>query len=556
MTSSSDVAHAHRPDEPEVDVLVVGAGITGIYQLYRAREEGFSVLLLEAGAGVGGTWYWNRYPGARFDSESYTYGYLFSEDLFDEWEWEEHFAPQPETERYLNHVVDRFDLRRHIRCGARVTSAEYDEGTGTWRVLASGGTDVRARFLIAATGVLSVPFMPDIPGRDAFGGEAFHTGLWPATPVDFSGKRVAVIGTSSSGVQVVPSIVDQVASLTVYQRTANWCTPLNNAPITREEQADLRAGFMQLRETLNTSVHGFHHQPSNRAAFDDSEEERRRFYETMWNSPGFTKLTSNYTDLLSNPDANREWCAFIAAKIRGIVHDPATAERLIPKDQRFGEKRPPFVAGYFEAFNRPHVALVDLLETPILRLTASGIETTDGLREFDIIVWATGFDFGTGALLRMGIRGRGGLPLVDYWADGPRTFLGVQTHGFPNLFFPGGPHAAAGNNPRYNGDQVDFITDVLRFARGHGFEVVEVSEGAEDRWTRMVDRGAASPLSFGESSYYFGSNIPGKPRKYLLNSAGRPKLFSVIADVVANDYDSFTMTHAGRNIGEPAPATG
>jgi cation diffusion facilitator CzcD-associated flavoprotein CzcO len=551
MTASADVAHAQSPDEPEVDVLVVGAGITGIYQLYRAREEGFSVLLLEAGAGVGGTWFWNRYPGARFDSESYTYGYLFSEELFDEWEWQEHFAPQPETERYLNHVVDRFDLRRDIRCGARVTSAEYDEGSGTWRVVATDGTDVRARFVIAATGVLSVPFVPDIPGQDAFEGEAYHTGLWPATPVDFAGKRVAVIGTSSSGVQVVPSVVDQVASLTVYQRTANWCTPLNNAPITEEEQASLRAGFTQLRETLNTSAHGFHHQPSERSAFDETEDERQRFFETMWNSPGFTKLTSNYMDLLSNPEANREWCAFIAARIRRMVDDPATAERLIPKDQRFGEKRPPFVAGYFEAFNRPHVALVDLMETPIVRLTPTGIETTAGAEDFDIIVWATGFDFGTGALARMDIRGCGGLPLAEYWADGPRTFLGVQTHGFPNLFFPGGPHAAAGNNPRYNGDQVDFITGLLRYARDHGDTVIEVTEQAEDRWTRMIDRGAASPLSFGESSYYFGTNIPGKPRKYLLNSGGRPKFFSVVADVVANEYDGFSMTA----VVQPAPAT-
>jgi cation diffusion facilitator CzcD-associated flavoprotein CzcO len=541
-----------RTPGTEVDVLVIGAGITGIYQLYRAREAGFSVQLLEAGAGVGGTWFWNRYPGARFDSESYTYGYLFSRELFEEWEWREHFAPQPETERYLNHVVDRFDLRRHIRCGARVASADYDADTGTWRVAAGDGTEWRCRFLVAATGVLSMPYIPDVPGREDFAGEAYHTGLWPQTPVDFRGKRVAVVGTSSSGVQVVPSIVNEVASLTVYQRTANWCTPLNNASISAQEQADLRAGFEALRETLNTSAHGFHHPPCDRAAFDDTDAARRAFYEKMWNSPGFTKLTSNYTDLLSNPDANREWCAFIAEKIRHLVDDPATAERLIPKDQRFGEKRPPFVAGYFEAFNRPNVSLVDLHDDPMVRVTPAGIETTTGLREFDIIVWATGFDFGTGALSHMDIRGRDGLRLADHWADGPRTFLGVQTHGFPNFFIPGGPHAAAGNNPRYNGDQVDFITDVLSYARDHGCDVVEVTERAEGRWTNMIDRGAASPLSFGESSYYFGTNIPGKPRKYLLNSAGRPKLFSVVADEAANGYASFEMTP----VSEPAGAAG
>ena len=549
MNASSHPTAGEHTAGADVDVLVVGAGITGIYQLYRAREAGFSVLLLEAGSGVGGTWFWNRYPGARFDSESYTYGYLFSRELFEEWEWQEHFAPQPETERYLNHVVDRFDLRRHIRCNARVTAAEYDDSTGTWHVVTSGGSELRVRFVVAATGVLSMPYIPDVPGREEFAGEAYHTGLWPVTPVDFTGKRVAVVGTSSSGVQVVPAIVDEVESLTIYQRTANWCTPLNNAPITSEEQAHLRAGFEALRQTLNSSVHGFHHLPCDRAAFDDSEVERQQFYETMWNSPGFTKLTSNYTDLLSNPEANREWCGFIAEKIRGIIDDPLTAERLVPKDQRFGEKRPPFVAGYFEAFNRPNVSLVDLSETPMVRVTPAGIETTAGIRNFDIIVWATGFDFGTGALSRMGIRGRNGLALVDYWADGPLTFLGVQTHGFPNLFFPGGPHAAAGNNPRYNGDQVDFITELLRHARSRGCDVVEVTARAEERWTNMVDRGAASPLSFGESSYYFGTNIPGKPRKYLLNSAGRPKLFSIVADEIANDYHSFSMTRVAERAG-------
>src|SRR5580692_4776821 len=288
----------HHASDVDVDVLVVGAGITGIYQLYRALDAGFSALLVEAGDGVGGTWYWNRYPGARFDSESYTYGYLFSKELFDDWEWREHFAPQEETERYLNHVVDRFDLRRHIRLGARVTSAAYDKGTGTWHVVTAVGPAVTARFVVAATGVLSMPYIPDVPGRESFAGEAHHTGLWPSEPVDFAGKRVAVVGTSSSGVQVVPVIADEVESLTVYQRTPNWCTPLNNRPITPDEQAQLRADFEAMRETLNTSVSGFLHPANDRAAFDDSAEERQAFYEQMWQSAGFSKLTSHYNDLL------------------------------------------------------------------------------------------------------------------------------------------------------------------------------------------------------------------------------------------------------------------
>jgi cation diffusion facilitator CzcD-associated flavoprotein CzcO len=524
----------------DVDVLVVGAGVTGIYQLHRAIQDGFSAQLWEAGDGVGGTWYWNRYPGARFDSESYTYAYLFSKELFEEWEWQERFAQQPETERYFNHVVDRFDLRRHMRFGAAVTSAEFNESSGTWKVTTRDGTEIRTRYLIAATGVLSVPFYPDVPGRQDFRGMSVHTGRWPSTPVDVTGKRVAVVGTGSSGVQVIPAIAGDVASLTVYQRSANWCTPLNNSPITPDEQAQLRADFEAMCAILNTSASGFLHPVHDRKTFDDPRDVRMAFFEAMWQSPGFSKLTSNYLDLTIDHDANALWCQFIADKIRGLVTDPETADKLIPKDHRFAEKRPPFVTGYYETYNNPNVSLVDLKRTPMVRITETGIETTEGVQEFDLIVWATGFDFGTGALRRLGIKGRDGLALEDYWADGPKTFLGIQTAGFPNLFFPGGPHAAAGNNPRYNGDQADFIADTLVYLRQHGYDTIEVSLEAEERWTKMVDDGAAmSP--FGESSYYFGTNVPGKPRKYLLNSGGRPKLFKEMKRVVDTDYEAFSL---------------
>lgn len=528
-------------DAVDVEVLVVGAGITGIYQLYRAREAGFSARLVEAGGGVGGTWFWNRYPGARFDSESYTYGYLFSRELFDEWEWSEHFAAQPETERYLNHVVDRFDLRRHMTFGAAVTAAHWHEQPASWRVELSSGEKVSARFVVAATGSLSVPYLPDIAGRDSFRGVAHHTGRWPAEAVDLADRRVAVIGTSSSGVQVVPSILPEVAELVVYQRTPNWCTPLNNRPIDTAEQAALRADFEALRHTLNTSLSGFLHPVNMRRGSDDTAEARRAFFERMWDSPGFTKLTSNYVDLLFDQALNREWCDFIAGRIRSIVRDPATAERLIPTDHRYGQKRPPYVSGYFEAFNDERVSLVDLRETPIVRVTESGIETTDRMREFDVIVWATGFDFGTGALNRMGIHGREGVALTDRWAEGPSTFLGLQTWGFPNLFFPGGPHAAAGNNPRYNGDQVDLITDLLTFARSRAARTVEVTPEAEERFTRMIDK-AATRNPFGDIGQYVGGNIPGKPRRYLLNAGGRMKLFELAAELRATDFAAFEMT--------------
>jgi cation diffusion facilitator CzcD-associated flavoprotein CzcO len=528
---------------PDVDVLVVGAGITGIYQLYRALEAGFSVRLWESGEGVGGTWYWNRYPGARFDSESYTYAYLFSKELFEEWQWREHFAEQPEIERYLNHVVDRFDLRRHIRLGARVTGACYDEPSGTWIVTAGDGSTISARFVVAATGVLSVPYYPEVPGRDDFEGESYHTGMWPTTPVDFTGKRVAVIGTGSSGVQIVPIIADEAASLTVYQRTPNWCTPLNNGPITPEEQVQLRAEFDSIKEILDTSPAGFLHQPHDRASTEDPPAERRAFFEKMWRSPGFSKLISHYTDVMVDERANEQWCEFIAEKVRALVQDRAVADKLIPRDHRFGEKRPPFVTKYYETYNKPNVSLVDLQETPILRMTAAGIETADGVRELDIVVWATGFDFGTGALLRMGIVGRGGMTLAEHWSEGPKTFLGIQTAGFPNLFFPGGPHAAAGNNPRYNGDQVDFVTRTLVYLRDRGYDSIEVDPAGEERWTAMIDRGAVKS-TFGEISYYFGTNIPGKPKKYLLNSGGRPKLFAMIDEVLANDYQAFRLSRS------------
>jgi cation diffusion facilitator CzcD-associated flavoprotein CzcO len=526
---------AQADDGSDVDIVIVGAGILGLYQLYLADRDGYSALLLEQGDGVGGTWFWNRYPGCRFDSESYTYGYLFSRELFEQWQWSEHFAAQPETERYLNHMVDRFDLRRLIRFGSQVTSAKYAEAG--WTVRTADGFTARGRYLISTTGVLSVPTYPDVPGRTDFQGEAYHPARWPATPVDFAGKRVAVVGTGSSGVQIAPVIADAIATLTVYQRTPTWCTPLNNRPITPAEQTALAHDFEGIRDALNASVSGFLHEANTRSTFDDSPEQRRAFFETMWNSPGFMKLTSNYKDLLFNQAANAQWCEFLTEKIRAIVTDPATAELLIP-DHGYGALRPPYVTDYYELFNRPNVELVSVRRTPFVRVTPTGIETTDGLREFDIIIWATGFDFGTGALLRMGIRGEGGLSLNDYWADGPSTFLGLMCHGFPNFFFPGGPHGASGNNPRYGGDQCEFVADLLNHARDHGYGRIEVPVVYEDAWNRMVEK-YRDYSSFIEHGQYYGANIPGKPRRFLLNPGGRPKLRDMMTDVVGNDYQGF-----------------
>jgi cation diffusion facilitator CzcD-associated flavoprotein CzcO len=338
---SPEVRSGGSDPDRDVDIVIVGAGILGLYQLFRAQEAGFSVRMLEQGDGVGGTWYWNRYPGCRFDSESYTYGYLFSEELWQEWDWSEEFAAQPETERYLNHVVDKFDLRRHIRFGSKVTSAVWDEAGTTWTVGTEDGFAIRSQFLISTTGVLSVPQYPDVPGRDEFAGESYHPARWPAEPVDFTGKRVAVVGTGSSGVQIAPVIADHVASLTLYQRTPTWCTPLNNHPITPEQQAALKADFASIRERLEASSVGFLHQAHDRKTFEDTDEERRAFYETVWRSPGFAKMTANYTDLMIDREANAEFCAFLEEKIRSIVADPETADKLIPRNHLYGGLRPP-----------------------------------------------------------------------------------------------------------------------------------------------------------------------------------------------------------------------
>jgi len=531
------------PAGVDVEVLVIGAGVTGLYQLYRAREDGFSTVLLEAGEGVGGTWYWNRYPEARFDSESYTYAYVFSKEMFCEWEWSEQFASQPEIERYFQRFVEHFDLASLIRFGTKVTSVEWDTRTSTWTVTAADGRTWVARYVVAATGMLSYPYIPEVEGREDFCGESHHTGLWPAEGVDVTGKRVAVVGTGSSGVQVIPPIAAEAAELVVYQRTPNWCTPLNNAPITPEEQEALRNDFEQIQRTLNTSATGFLCPPPERLSSEDTPEERQAFYESMWNSPGFAKLLANYKDLLSDPEVNREWCDFIAAKIRGIVRDPETAERLIPKDHRYGEKRPPFVTGYFEVFNEPHVSLVSLADTPMVRITETGIETTDGHREFDVIVWATGFDYGTGQLRRLGVRGVDGVALEDRWADGPLTYLGVQTHGFPNFFFPGGPHGASANVPRYNTDQVDYVADLLAAMREQGYDVVDVPEELEQTFTGMIDQ-MSRHIPFTKISYFFGSNIPGKPVRNLLNPGGRPMLFKFIEDLRAEGYASLQLSRS------------
>lgn len=522
--------------ELDADVIVIGSGVVGIYQLYKAQEAGFNVMALEAGEGAGGVWYWNRYPEARFDSESYSYGYIFSKELFQEWSWKEEFATQPEIESYLNFVIDKFDLRKRIAFNQRVVSAEFNKSAAYWTLTTERGETFTAKYVVSATGGLSIPNYPELDGLDTFNGQAVHTGAWPHKPVDFTGKKVAIIGNGPSGAQLLPAIVDKVEYVHLYQRTPTWCTPLNNAPLTEEKFTWLKDNFEEVADKLYNSPHGFLHEFSGKFSHDDSPEDRQKFFETMWSAPGFGKLTMNYFDLTTNKEVNNEFCEFLAGKIRSIVTDPAIAERLIPTNQSFGAKRPPFVTNYYESFNKPAADLISLRETPILKVDANGIETSEGHRDYDIIVFATGFDFGTGALTRMGIKGLDGLDLSTDWEDGPSDFCGFAAHDLPNFFFPGGPHGAGGGNyPRYSGFQVDFITKTLIHMRANGFDVFEPTQEQQDSWMNMIAELAPKTGFSAEHSHYYGANVAGKARKYLLNPSGRAGLVEFLDNLTATD---------------------
>lgn len=524
----------------DAEVIIIGAGVTGIYQLYRLREAGFDVRLVEAGTDVGGTWYWNRYPGARFDSESYSYGYFFSPEILEEWNWSEHFAGQAETEAYVNFVADKLDLRDLMQFRTRIETATFDEPSATWTLTTEDGAQLRSRFVMSATGVLSVPYWPAIPGRERYEGEAHHTGHWPKEPVDFAGKKVAVIGTGASAVQLIPEIAEEVAELVVYQRTPNWNSPLNNGKITEEEQAEIRADYDQIYHSCMNSFSGFVHRASPKRAFDDSKEERWALYEKLYHQKGFAKLISNYRDTMTNREANAEFSEFIAEKIRSRVDDPALAEKLIPTDHGFGMRRPPMETFYYEAYNRSNVNLVDLNETPIVSITEAGIETADGERAFDIIVWATGFDGFTGALTRMNVVGEGGRVLRDEWSQGVVTYLGAMMPRFPNFFMAGGPHLIAGNFPRATELLVDYVNGLLEYARANGRTYITPDDEACAQWTEEVHEAARIAL-IAENSWFRGANIPGKAHEYLPYAGSLTKFRERLAAMDEQGYPGITF---------------
>ena len=543
-TSAHDPQPVGTQATDQFDAIVIGAGVAGLYQLYRLRELGLSVRVYEAGTGVGGTWYWNRYPGARFDSESYTYGYSFSEELLQEWDWSEHFAGQPETERYLNHVADKFDLRRDIRFSTRVSAAAYDEAAQCWQVRTDTGERARARFLITAIGVLSAPYIPDFAGRESFTGPSFHTGQWPKQPLDFSDKRVCVIGTGATAVQLITEVAKNVGHMTVFQRTPNYCAPLRNGPIDPEAQRQIKANYPEIFKRCRETFASFLHDFDTRSALEVSEEERLARYEELWAQPGFAKWFGNFGDTMSDLKANATMTEFVRNKIRERVNDPLVAEKLVPKDHPWGTKRVPLESGYYEAYNRDNVLLVDLNETPIKCITPKGIKTSDAEYECDVIVYATGFDAVTGAFNQIDIRGVGGRTLKDKWADGPRTYLGLQTAGFPNLFTVVGPHNGATfcNIPRCIEQNVEWVTDCLRHMRAHEYAQIVATPEAEDDWTAHVNEVAEGTILLDTPSWFVGANIPGKKRTFLMYAGGSPAYRQKCDEVAERGYAGFVLT--------------
>ncbi len=535
-------------DETMLDVIVLGAGVSGLYQIKRLADLGVRMIALEADEDLGGTWFRNRYPGARFDSESYTYGYSFSRELLDEWRWTERFSPQPENLRYLNFVADKFDLRRHIRFNARVETMVWDEDACFWTLGLQSGETYRARFVVTCLGVLSQPTLPNFEGMEAFEGASYHSYWWPGDEISLEGKRVGVIGAGATAIQIIPAIADKVASLTVFQRRPNWSTPLHNSEISDEEMDAIRARYDEIFERCSLSPGGFEHTPDRRGFWTLSPEERRAYWEELYAQPGFAMLNSNFAEIFMDKAANKELSDFVAEKIRQRVDDPETAERLIPKDHGFGAQRLPLESGYFEAFNRPNVELVSLRETPIERVTPTGIETSARHYDLDVIIYATGFDAITGGFDRIDIRGADGVTLKEKWRDSPDTFHGVMTHGFPNLMMIAGPQSVSGstNFPRAIETGVDWVSDLLAHAFDQGVRRIEASADGEAAWAETV-RAAQHRLLLQSSQGWFtgyNSNVAGREAgkmRYVAYWGGGPKYAAQLRDIAESGYRGIDM---------------
>jgi len=524
-----------------LDVLIVGAGFAGLYLLHRFRGMGLRACVLEAGGGVGGTWYWNRYPGARCDVESMQYSYQFSPELEQEWDWTERYAAQPEILRYANHVADRFDLRRDIRFDTRVAAARFDDATDRWVLETEAGERLAAPFCVMATGCLSSANTPRIPGLESFAGPTYHTGRWPHEGVDFAGLRVGVIGTGSSAIQSIPIIARQAEHLTVFQRTANYTIPAHNHPLTPEQRDAVRAEYRTMRQRAKTMLSGIDAFYDPRSALEVDEEERRRIYEDRWADGGLT-FVGAFGDLLRSEQANATAADFVRARIRDIVKDAETAARLSPTNI-IGCKRLCVDTDYWATFNRPNVTLVDIGARPIEAITPTGVTANGRHHECDALVLATGFDAMTGALMRIDIQGSGGIGLREAWAEGPKTYLGLAIAGFPNLFTvtgPGSPSVLTNMLPTIE-QHVEWITDCIGHVLGRGARRIEAAPEAQQAWVAHATEVAGYSLRSTCSSWYVGANIPGKPRVFMPYIGGFPAYIEKCAAVAAEGYEGFTM---------------
>ena len=536
----------------DFDAIVIGAGVTGIYQTYLLEQNGMTVCGIEAGADVGGTWYWNRYPGCRLDTESYAYGYFALKGIIPDWEWQERFASQPEMLRYANRAADAMGVRRLYRFNTKVVAAHYREAGNLWEVTLDNADVMRCRYLISATGPLSATRMPDIKGIDTFKGEAFHSSRWPVDAagqpreIDFTGKRVGIIGTGATGVQIIPIVAESAGHLHVFQRSPNWCTPLGNTPISPDEMAVLRKRFPTILEYLKVTDTAFPYHRDQRKAIDVPAAEREAFFETLYHQPGYGIWLSGFRDLLVNKESNRFLAEFVANKIRQRVKDQRIAEKLIPTDHPFGGKRVPMETNYYETYNKDNVTLVDIREAPIVEIAETGIRTADAFYELDVIIFATGFDAVTGSLDRIDIRGKGGVRLKDAWADGPTTFLGLQARGFPNFYTLVGPHNGSTfcNVGVCGGLQAEWVTQMLVYMAARGFSFAEASQAAEDEWTESVYLDFSRTLLAEANAWWVKTTT--KPdgsvlRRTLVHVGGGPEYRKRCEQVAYHDYEGFEL---------------
>ena len=528
----------------EFDAIIVGAGFAGLYALHRLRGLGLRAKVFEAGTDIGGTWFWNRYPGARCDVESLEYSYSFSDELQQEWGWPERFAAQPDILKYIHHVAERFDLRRDIIVDTKVTSAIFDEAAGRWTVVTSRGHRASAKFCIMASGNLSLPRVPQFEGLGLFKGRWFHSGLWPHHTVDFSGRRVGVIGTGSSGIQMIPNIAEQASHLYVFQRTANYSVPSVNRPLTMDVSQRHKARYNEWRQAARRTPFGIAgHPPPEKSAIDVSLEERTRSYEAKWGTGGNISFLYAYKDMLVDKDANETACQFVRDKIAEIVSDPKVAKLLMPNDHYIGTKRLCLDIGYYETYNRDNVTLVDVRTSPIKTVNEGGLRTRGADYELDDIVFATGFDAMTGALLDIDIRGKNNLSLTTKWADGPKTYLGLMTAGFPNMFIITGPGSPSVKTNMISAieQHVDWISNLIVHIETQKYSTIEADSAEENRWVAHVNEVADQTLYPLANSWYMGANIPGKPRVFMPYVAGLDKYRDICDDIAAHQYKGFVL---------------